>query len=245
VLRHVDTNGLAAGSTLLEAVVHGLCEVIERDALSILSFRAAFGDVDEKGMGCREIDLATLPESGRALVERICSDSMRVEMHLLPSDVGVPVFRSVIVDNDYPSAGSAPKVRRFVGLGASPNAALAAIRSLTEAVQSRVALVQGARDSFNRLSPAGQRPAAVQSTETEAAGLLSMDDIPTFAQDDLLADLASVLHSLRNAGFDRVIAIDLSRKSFGLRVVRIRVPGLSSFAVNRARVGWRCLRHLL
>jgi len=34
ILREVDTNGLASGNTLLEATVHALCEVIERDALS-------------------------------------------------------------------------------------------------------------------------------------------------------------------------------------------------------------------
>lgn len=46
LLREVDTNGLASGNTLLEAVVHGLCEVIERDVRSQLDFTAAFGGAE-------------------------------------------------------------------------------------------------------------------------------------------------------------------------------------------------------
>ena len=41
VLNVVDTNGLASGNSLLEAVIHGLCEVVERDAISQLECVAA------------------------------------------------------------------------------------------------------------------------------------------------------------------------------------------------------------
>ena len=46
VLNAVDTNGLASGNSLLEAVTHGLCEVVERDAISQLEFVASFGQSD-------------------------------------------------------------------------------------------------------------------------------------------------------------------------------------------------------
>jgi ribosomal protein S12 methylthiotransferase accessory factor len=39
--------------------------------------------------------------------------------------------------------------------------------------------------------------------------------------------------------------VNLTRPDLGVAVVRIRVPGLTSFAVNQRRVGWRCLRYLL
>jgi len=57
--------------------------------------------------------------------------------------------------------------------------------------------------------------------------------------------LAFLLEGLRAAGFERVIAVDLTRPDLDVPVVRVRVPGLSCFAVDRRRVGWRCLRHLL
>jgi ribosomal protein S12 methylthiotransferase accessory factor len=62
---------------------------------------------------------------------------------------------------------------------------------------------------------------------------------------DLRDDLRFVLDSLRNAGFGSVIAVDLTRADLGLPVVRVRVPGLAAFVVNRRRVGRRVLRYLV
>ena len=47
VLSHSDTNGLASGNTILEAVNHAICETIERDAISQVEFSACFGDDEQ------------------------------------------------------------------------------------------------------------------------------------------------------------------------------------------------------
>jgi len=245
ILRDVDTNGLASGNTVLEAVVHGLCEVIERDALGILQFTSLFADADEALPDGRRIDPGSLPAEGREWVERLRASGLQIETTLLESDIGVAVCQSVILDGEYPSTVEADP-RRFVGLGASPNAAVAAVRSIMEAVQSRLAIIQGARDSFNTLSGASRRSTAKRPLrDIEARSRVSLDDVPTFVSDDLLDDLEYLLGRLSDAGFERAIVIDLTRRDFGVPVVRVRVPGLTSFAVNRRRVGWRCLRYLL
>ena len=244
ILRHVDTNGFAAGNTLLEAVVHGLCEVIERDALGFLLFRSIFGDADDEPLEARRIEPESLPEVCRDWRARISGNGLVLETDALDSDTRIPVFRSVLVDDAYPSSRDT-ETRFFVGFGASPNATVAAIRSITEAVQSRVGIVHGARDSFNSVSAPWRRsgPRLTQGADSRRATLLS--DVPTFSTTDLLEDLHYLLNRLIEAGFDRVIAVNLSRRDFGLPVVRVRVPGLTSFAVNRRRIGWRCLRYLL
>ena len=245
VLLEVDTNGLAAGNSLIEAVVHGLCEVIERDALSVSLFRSTFGDGSDAIPERRRISPDSVPRAGREWVERISANGLRIETEHLDSDIGVPVFRSVIIDHQYPSADG-ENTRKFIGLGASPNAAIAATRSITEAVQSRIALVQGARDSFNTLSPDWRRSTGASHRQDVAERMrVSLDTVPTFETDDLLEDLEYLISRLRRAGFKRVLAIDLTRGDFEIPVVRVRVPGLASFAVNRARPGWRCLRYLL
>jgi ribosomal protein S12 methylthiotransferase accessory factor len=123
---------------------------------------------------------------------------------------------------------------------------VAVIRSMTEAVQSRVGVVQGARDSFNTLAPPWRPFAPVRDlADVDDRPGVSLDSIASFESDDLLADYRHLVDRLRQAGFDRVIAVDLSRPDFGIAVVRVRVPGLTSFAVNRRRAGWRCLRYLL
>jgi YcaO-like protein with predicted kinase domain len=244
VLHHVDTNGLAAGSTLLEAVVHAVCEVIERDALGLHLFRSSFGAAEDQVDG-RRIAPESLPPACQEWTERISRNGLSLETELLDSDIGIAVFRSVLTDHAYPCSRDG-NTRRFVGLGASPNAEVAATRSVTEAVQSRVAAVQGARDSFNALS-GPWRPSirGVHLRDVEARSRVTLSDIPTFSTNDLLEDLRYLLNRLKDAGFDRVIVVNLSRRDFGLPVVRIRVPGLTPFAVNRRRLGWRCLRYLL
>jgi ribosomal protein S12 methylthiotransferase accessory factor len=245
VLRDVDTNGLAAGNSVLEAIVHALCEVIERDALSLLLFRSMFADPADSPVDARRIAPESLPSEGQRWAERISASGLTLETEVLDSDIGVAVCRSVIIDHDYPSADG-EYTRRFVGLGASPNAAVAAIRSITEAVQSRMAIVQGARDSYNTLSPPWRgSAAAVHRRDLEFRGRVPLDTVPTFASEDLLEDLRYLLERLTVAGFNRIFAIDLSRSDLGFSVVRVRVAGLSAFAVNRTRVGWRCLRYLL
>jgi YcaO-like protein with predicted kinase domain len=244
ILRHVDTNGLAAGNTLLEAIVHALCEVIERDVLGLLLFRSIFGDADDEPVEARSIAPESLPEVCREWRARISGNGLVLETEALESDTRIPVFRSVLIDDAYPSSRDT-ETRLFVGFGASPNATVAVIRSITEAVQSRVGIVHGARDSFNSVSAPWRRwgPRVTQGTDARRA--LPLSDVLTFSTTDLLEDLHYLLQRLTEAGFDRVIAVNLSRRDFELPVVRVRVPGLTSFAVNRRRIGWRCLRYLL
>jgi ribosomal protein S12 methylthiotransferase accessory factor len=245
VLRDVDTNGLAAGNTLLEAIVHALCEVIERDAFSLQLFRSMFADAGDSMCQARRIAPDSLPLEGQQWAARISSAGLTLETEVLDSDIGVAVCRSIIIDHDFP-ASDGEYTRKFVGLGASPNAQVAAVRSITEAVQSRIAIVQGARDSYNTLSPAWRRSAAaLHQRDLEFRERVPLQSAPTFASGNLIDDFRYLIARLVDAGFDRIVAVDLSQPDFGFPVVRIRVPGLSAFAVNRTRAGWRCLRYLL
>ncbi|MCB1990264.1 MAG: YcaO-like family protein, partial [Geminicoccaceae bacterium] len=139
-----------------------------------------------------------------------------------------------------------PATRCFVGHGTAPDAMLAVMRALTEAVQSRLAVIQGARDAFNRAPAADHaaRPFAWLADFT-AQQLLPFDAVPTFESTDLAADLDFLLRQLARVGLDRVIVADLTRPDLDIPVVRVRVPGLACFAVNQQRVGWRCRRLLL
>jgi ribosomal protein S12 methylthiotransferase accessory factor len=244
VLCNVDTNGLAAGSNLLEAVVHGICEVIERDALGIALFRALFAGPDETDESGRIVCPDSLREPGAEWISRIVDSGLSIRTELLDSDIGVPVVRTVLIDHAF--SGSYGLARRFVGLGASPNIETAVLRSITEAVQSRLAIVQGARDSYNSLSPPS-RPSVsrLQVTEVTHRRPISVADVPSFSTDDLFEDFRHLLNRLTEAGFHSVIVVNLTRPDLGLPVVRVRIPGLVSFAVNRQRIGWRCLRYLL
>lgn len=244
VLRQVDTNGLAAGSTWLEAVLHGLCEVIERDAVGRATFAALYADPEDGATAPRRLDLTTAPEPCRALIGSVEARGLQVAAFDLTADIAVPTIRALILDPAWPTPRG-PVARRFVGLGSDPSAGVALGRAVTEAAQSRLANIQGARDSFNRLPPS-RRPATLEAERLDlAADAVPFSTVPSFASDDLAEDLAHVRGALAAAGFRRAVAVDLTCPEFGIAVVRIRVPGLCAFFVDRSRAGWRSLSLLL
>ncbi len=245
ILHHVDTNGLASGNTRLEAVVHAVCEVIERDAISQHEFRTLFGDTGDRRPASAAIALESVAGPARFWIERVREHGLDVILHDITGEVAVATFRAFLIDPAFPTL-QGPIEARFPGFGTHPNAQLAVLRAITEAIQSRLAAIQGARDAYNIL-PASSRKATQLERERElsAADARSFADTPSVTHADLRDDLRFTLGALEKAGFEQVIAVDLTRADLGLPVVRVRVPGLATFVVNRLRVGRRVLRYLV
>jgi ribosomal protein S12 methylthiotransferase accessory factor len=179
------------------------------------------------------------------LLERLRACGYQVLVQHLTGDIGVPTFRTIILDTHFPSDAN-DGVMLSSGWGTAPVAELAVLRSITEAVQSRVGTIQGARDSYNlsgpRLTPASRRR---RLSWWEADRSSSFNNIPSFVAGDLRDYLTFLLERLSQAGLRHVVAVDLTREDLAIPVVRVRIPGLSCFQVNQRRVDWRCLRHLL
>jgi ribosomal protein S12 methylthiotransferase accessory factor len=245
VLGQVDTNGLAAGNTFGEAVLHALCEVIERDALAQRQFFAAFAEPSDGAPPARRINPLSAPAATIELVERIAQAGLQLVVTDITGDVAIATFVCMLVDHGFPSPDG-PATRRFVGYGCAPCAELALNRAICEAVQARLAVMQGARDSFNQ-TLVSRRAAGRWAMMEDFIALPEMPfaTVPSFDSHDLARDLAHVLAALSNAGFGCAIVVDLTSPDLGTPVVRVRVPGLSSFVMDRARIGWRCLRYLL
>ncbi len=245
VLLDVDTNGLAAGNTHLEAVVHAMCEVIERDAWSQQEFAALFADEHSPRPERRAIGLSSVPGEAGRWIERILSAGLELTVHDITSDVGVATCQALLTDPSYVTATGISRMR-FQGLGTHPSARTAMLRAITEAVQARLSLIQGARDDYNIASSTPR-----SWTRSERALLyaprehVAFSEIPSVDHHDLLDDYHFLIARLRSIGIQHVIATDLTDPETAIPVVRVRIPRLSCFIVNRRRVDWRCLRHLL
>jgi len=150
-----------------------------------------------------------------------------------------------VSDYKYPTPAGLV-TQHFAGWGTAPDAELALLRSLTEAVQSRLGIIQAARDSFNttrlgmRMATRGYHRRLLQE-----GCRIPLSQVRSFRSADLREDLRFLLERLVAVGVEQVFVTDLSRPDLGIPVVRVRVPGLATFSVNQRRVGWRCLRHLL
>jgi ribosomal protein S12 methylthiotransferase accessory factor len=245
VLHDVDTNGLAAGNTHLEAIIHGLCEVIERDAWSQHEFVMQFGAERTQHPAQRWIDLQTLPDDAGSWIERIRSGGLDMVLHDITNDLGVATVQAVLIDPHFLTARG-PQPVHFLGFGTDPCAGTAVFRAISEAVQARLSVIQGARDDQNTMPSSTRR---YTNTRRQAQLLpragIAFSDIGSVWHDDLVDDLQFLVHRLIRVGCEHVVVTDLTRPDLGIPVVRVRVPGLSMFVVNRRRVDWRCLRHLL
>lgn len=214
------TNGLGAGNHVLEAIAHGLYEAVERDAIALWrlggsTLRAA-----------RRIDPASIEmPAAQDLIARFDRAGVQVALWDATSDIGLPVFACLALDDASVGAGSDPEL----GTGCHADREVAILRALTEAAQARTTFIAGSRDDFDPLAfdPAARRRRTAAARQWFAVpGRRDWREAPSFAGEDFAADLTATLGRLRERGLDRVVWVDLTRPDIGLPVVRVVVPGL-------------------
>ncbi|EWY37662.1 hypothetical protein N825_16555 [Skermanella stibiiresistens SB22] len=215
------TNGLASGNSLTEALAHGLCEVVERDAITL--WRRA-GGPDRAGT---RLDLDTVEDAAaRGLLARFDRVGIDVGVWDVTSDIGVPAFLCAIAGKA-PEAGDAE-----LGSGCHPDAGVALSRALTEAAQARTTFIAGSRDDFD---PDAWNPDTRAERWHTARRWLSVGGsrrdfraIQSIAGPTVRSDVATVSDRLATVGVGPILYADLTRPEFGLPVVRVVVPGLEA-----------------
>ncbi len=231
-----STNGLASGNHLLEAQCHAICEVIERDATTLLHH------MPQGERNARRVDLETVddPEC-RTILARLKQADLEMVVWETTSDVGVAAFYGLLL----PSDGVVEHIG--AGAGAHPSRAIALSRTLTEAVQTRLTYISGARDDLleDEFTLAGieEKAAAARRMIRSSAPARSFLQAPTIEQDLLTDDLRMLLDRLAACGVDQVYSVDLSKPEMPVNVVRIVIPQLEPphddhtyLPGNRARV---------
>jgi ribosomal protein S12 methylthiotransferase accessory factor len=218
----MSSNGLASGNHPLEALSHALCELIERDATTLWQLSSR-----ERRHAAR-LDLGTIDNADcRDLLGRLERAAVRIFAWEITSDVGVPAFACTLVDRD-PSP--ARPIAPMDGFGCHPSRAVALLRALTEAAQSRLTVITGSRDDVRvRGNSPVEDLAASRAFLAEHADEhpeRSYLDAPDHAGATLDDDVAWELAQLQAAGLRQVVAVDLTRPELAIPVVRAVVPGL-------------------
>lgn len=227
VVRHstflTTTNGLASGNHSLEATLHALCELVERDAVT-LHLAASPGQRDARRLA---LDSIREPRC-RILMASLDAAEMDLAVWDCTSDLGIPVISALIIekhDNAWQWRGP------HRGHGCHPNPVIAFIRAVCEAVQSRMTYISGSRDD---LFPEHYEQLRAQSHEALHRRHFScaptrlwsaMRDLSTLSHGE---DLRGLLDRLRTAGLTQVAVADLSRSDIGVPVVKVLVPGLEN-----------------
>lgn len=220
-----SSNGLASGNHVPEATIHGLCELVERDATALWHLQ------DKAGQHGRRVRLDTIDDPlCQALIARFEESGVAVAVWDTTSDIGVPSFVARIVQVENADSGD---YRPATGMGCHPAREVALSRALTEAAQSRLTFISGARDDLWRedyerfLDPATQR--SWRETVCAQGAERAWQDVPTKRFQDFHDELEWLLGRLRAVGIREVLRVDLTRPEFGIPVVRMIAPGLESF----------------
>ena len=188
-----SSNGLASGNCLEEAQLHGVCELVERDAVA------------QGRLGRRQrhpLDPGTANPVLSELLARIASADFEVAFYDLTGPPGIPVIQATLAGADLPEIWN--------GSGCHPSPQVAALRALTEAAQCRLTYIAGVRDDLLRPDDPGADPAAVdgwdlrqalrEQRRREGEPVRRLEEIEDLATDSVADDLAAVLDRLARHG---------------------------------------------
>lgn len=220
------TTGLASGNTLPEATLHALCEAIERDARALWELSGHRRREDLR------LDLATVADPDcRAVLDRLDAAGVQAAVWDITSDVGVAAFACRVFD---PSEPDGFAIAATAGSGCHPRREVALIRALTEAAQSRLGFISGARDDFfwSVYEHATSSEALAEMRQSfRAAGRRDFSDAPSNDAESIAHDLGWLRDRLVGAGIGEPVLVDLS--AHGIPVVRAIVPGLEERTPDR------------
>ncbi|MFK7881768.1 YcaO-like family protein [Roseobacter sp.] len=216
-----STNGLASGNHLLEATCHAICEVVERDALSV------WHHLPSESQRATRLDPASVTDPTHiATLEKFANAGLECALWDVTSDIGVPTVLCIIYETD------APDGHLGLGSGSHLDTNTALHRAMNEAAQTRLNYITGAREDLfhNEYTTEGrqQKIDAFAALLDGREGLRKISDIEGVVNQTLEADLDWLKAKLREAGIEEIALVNLTREEFDIPVVRAIIPGLEA-----------------
>lgn len=216
-----STNGLASGNSELEAICHAIAEVVERDALSLWHFTSGM----EKST--KRFDLSSVKVSEcNDLIMKIRDADLECGIWNITSDTELACIMCIIREKG--------NVLGHLGLGSGchPDSSVALRRALTEAAQTRLNYISGARDD---LMPDEFMVEGIKAKYEYVDELFANEECPVHFSEvpsktfpTLKGDLEFMMDQLKNVGIDQICWVDLSQDRFCIPVARVIIPGLET-----------------
>ena len=229
-----NTNGLASGNSLEEAILHGMFEVIERDAWSIF-------ELTHKNY--KQIDLDSIEsETVNDALSKFSENDIKIKLMDFTADVNIPTIAGSADDTLLKDAGLLT-----LGIGTHLDPEVAVLRALTEVAQSRATQIHGAREDTVRADFA--RTAGYERMKRinkyyfqEEDEKIRLSDIENRSTDSITKDIDIVLEELKSNEIEHVLYYDLTRPELNVNVVRVIIPTMELYSIDPSRAGYRFLR---
>ena len=222
----LSSNGLASGNELLEAIIHAICEVIERDATTLWRYRKT------QPRKASRVDLDSCDDLNcRKLIARCRESGLQILVWETTSDIGLPSFLCLLHE-DSRNPSRLPYASE--GMGCHVSRTIALLRAITEAAQCRLTFITGSRDDMFRdqyqQSHLGSdylpRYYALQPLNGKYR---NFKRIPSFDSETFNEDLELIVERLRAAGLKQVIVVALTEAESPFQVVKVLIPGLEGY----------------
>lgn len=210
----VSSNGLCAGNSVQEAIFYGLYEVIERHSLSVWK-----RNLDKNNT---KLDLKTVSKNlYEELIQKFIIENIQLEAWNISINQPnlIPAFYCEISDFNILRG-----LRKFSGSAAHPRKEVALIKAITEAAQSRLSFISGARDEIFSKHYFRQESS---SNEGFHVGSKDFSEIQEMYTDHIMFMLMSkLLNALRALKVDKFIVVDHTKPAFNVPVVQVFIPQL-------------------
>jgi ribosomal protein S12 methylthiotransferase accessory factor YcaO len=259
------TNGLASGNVEEEAICHALCEVIERDAMSLAELRASaipfhFLRAITKALKVKgypiqairadkftddpsvypDVDISDVKfEPIKNIVNKFSKAGIPLIIKDITSAVGIPTFNASSIEwvtHDYGYLAE--------GHGTHPDARIALLRAITEVSQTRAANIQGARDDLRKINYGQDNTNDKRAWQfMPSSSRINFSEVRTYSNEDILEDIKLLLDHLKEDRLTTAIIVNLTNPDIGIPVVRAIVPGLETFKITKSIIGHRAKRY--
>lgn len=218
-----SSDGLASGNERDEARLHGLLERVERDALTLWSVAP-----DRSRFARRvRLDCVTLRGGIKDMLDRIERAGLELALFDITTDLGIASVAALLKPRRRQLSRSLRYVDVTLGAGTSLDPAVAAARAISEAVQSRMTFIGGARDDL--VPDVFARPADESlSLAFDAAPIVGLEDLPLHHAKSAQEGLSVLIEQLTRSNIRKLYAVDLQPEWLPVNVVRVIAPELEN-----------------
>ena len=230
-----NTNGLASGNIIEESVLHGIFEVVERDAWSIFELTKR----NKKEISQDTIENDTINE----LLDKFASQGIDIKLMDITADLKITTVAASADDTVLKDPALLT-----LGVGTHLNPEVAVIRALTEVAQSRATQIHGTREDTIRadfMRKAGYEHMKKMNRhyfqrEDETIDLADIEDKSSHS---IKRDIETSIEEVQKAGFNQVLYTDLTREEIGINVARVIIPKAELYSLDEERLGTRALEY--
>lgn len=205
-----EYNGSAAGNTLEESALQGVCEIVERHVCS---------RVTHEKLAVPKIDIDTVTDPvALDLLRKFAENG--IEIHLLDFtlDTGIPTVAAIAIDR-----ATFPESSEIVyTAGTAPDPQKAMIRTLTEVAQ----LGGDFETSANYLASGLPKPTSMEEIAwlTDSPFSISVDSMANLADHDIKIEVDRTAAALKKIGMD-VFMLDITHEGLQLPATYTISPG--------------------